>query len=160
MDYMSSEYIPTGLNKDKWCRTAEEGRYRRDQRGPSPPPQGPFSGQTLVSSSNFVQPASCQIPGLRGAKVQVFSFVSWNLCSAVLAEIQLSSSEGPFASSAVLAEFTSSDVGLTSLFSCWLLAKGCSRTSRASLPTSSSQQDFLLSSRRAARDCNLPSPAF
>ena len=119
---------------------------------------------TCVSSSNFIQLASCQIPDFRGAKVQgyqpVFSYVSWNLCSAVLAKIQLSSSEGPFASSAVLAEFTSSDVGLTSLFSCWLLAKGCSRTSRSSLPTSSSQQDCLLPSRRAARVCHLPVPAF
>lgn len=151
-----------GFNKDTWCRTAEGGTGETIE-APVPHLRALSQGMTRVSSSNFIQPASCQIPSFRGAKVQgyqpVFSYVSWNLCSAVLAKIRLSS-EGPSASWAVLAEFTSSDVGLTPLFSCWLLAKGCSRTSIVALPTSSSQQDCLLSSRRAARVCHLPVPAF
>lgn len=120
---MSSEYIPAkALIKITAAEQQEKEGTGGTRESPVPHLRALSQGMTRVSSSNFIQLASCQIPGLRGAKVQgyqpVFSYISWNLCSAVLAKIQLSSSEGPFASLAVLAEFTSSDVGLTSLFSC------------------------------------------
>lgn len=141
----------------------QDSRRRKVQKRSDRPhssTSGPFLMADMCFFFKFHTASLMPDPWSQSSQVQVFSFISWNLCSAVLAEIQLSSSEGPFASSAVLAEFTSSDVGLTSSFSCRLLAKGCSRTSRASLPTSGSQQDCLLSSRSTARDCHLPSPAF
>lgn len=140
--------------KDKWCRTEKEGTEEIRQ-APLSPPQGLLFSRHLTVIQ-FLR--NIWDPWSQSSQVQVFSFISWNLCSAVLAEIM--SPLKVHLQALGVGRIHFSDVGLTSSFSCDCWPRSCT----LGHPGLSAHQRFtaglLALFRSTARDCHLPSPAF